>query len=277
MKDDNDDIIEQDNFDIERNELLRLMGTAKDDVRKAIIQESLNTLESPDKKITPKKNANYNSNMFETEKMGKSFSKSPPIRPVSARLRRPSMNNLDVIQEEKRISVEKSMETYNDSHTSYIQIEDVYEFSTSCFDPNLSHWNPFYHVPHPSSHPSHNIHKGSGKWITTGLMPQFLSIDLKLCWLILEIRIVGYGIEEILLSIEGSINRLPMTRENNSTFTFSSTSLKDNPLFNGYTSNSIRSSPSKIFGDRVLFTFEKAADIFISVESVHIQAVPTGA
>lgn len=41
------------------------------------------------------------------------------------------------------------METYNDSHTSYIQIEDVYEFSTSCFDPNLSHWNPFYHVPHP--------------------------------------------------------------------------------------------------------------------------------
>lgn len=45
------------------------MGTAKDDVRRAIIQESLNTLESPDKKITPKKNANYNSNMFETEKV----------------------------------------------------------------------------------------------------------------------------------------------------------------------------------------------------------------
>lgn len=95
MKDDSDEVIEQDNFDIERNgifffkiiillflsflklfeiylfylELLRLMGTAKDDVRKAIIQESLNTLESPDKKLVPKKNTNYNSNMFETEKV----------------------------------------------------------------------------------------------------------------------------------------------------------------------------------------------------------------
>ena len=27
------------------------------------------------------------------------FTKSPPIRPISARLRRPSMNSLDVIQE----------------------------------------------------------------------------------------------------------------------------------------------------------------------------------
>ena len=81
------------------------------------------------------------------------FTKSPPIRPVSARLRRPSMNNLDAIQEEKRISVEKTMDINNDTHTTYIQIEDVYEFSTSCFDPNLPLWNPFYHFPHPRSPP----------------------------------------------------------------------------------------------------------------------------
>ena len=43
------------------------MGTAKDDVRKAIIQESLNTLESPEKKPITK----YNGNMFETEKVRK--------------------------------------------------------------------------------------------------------------------------------------------------------------------------------------------------------------
>lgn len=40
------------------------------------------------------------------------------------------------------------MDMNNDTHTTYIQIEDVYEFSTSCYDPKLSHWNPFYRFAH---------------------------------------------------------------------------------------------------------------------------------
>lgn len=92
-------------------------------------------------------------------------------------------------------------------------------------------------------------------------MPQFLSIDLKLCWLIVEViycylydilhlvkvRIIGHGIEEISISIEGSIHKMPMTRENRTTFTFSCLSVQDNPN----NINSTRLSPSKIFGDRV--------------------------
>lgn len=107
------------------------------------------------------------------------------------------------------------------------------------------------------------VHRQGNRWITTGLMPQFLSIDLKLCWLIVEVtfmliallisqvRVIGHGIEEISISIEGSINKIPMTRENRSTFTFSSTSVKDNPN----NINSMRLSPSKIFGDRVSIHF----------------------
>lgn len=285
MRDDVDDgPPEQDNFDIERNELLRLMGTAKDDYRKSIIQESLNSLSSPERKPTK---AGALQNAFETEKVGRNFSKSPPIRPVSARLRRPSMNNLDVIQEEKRLSVEKLIDSKDDSHVTFIHIDDVYEFSTSSFDPNLSNWNPFRHgitsSPHPSLVHSTSKHGGNipkihyGRWVATGLLPQFLSIDLKLCWLILEVQVVGQGIEEVSLSIEGSLHKSPMTRENSTTFTFSSTSLKD-PTSGLSSSNSfsLRSSPSKTFGDRVLLTFEKASDVFFIVDSVRIQALPTG-
>lgn len=35
------------------------------------------------------------------------------------------------------------MDAKEDFHITYIQLDDVYEFSTSCFDPKLSLWNPF--------------------------------------------------------------------------------------------------------------------------------------
>mmetsp|Transcript_3394 Transcript_3394/g.5309 ORF Transcript_3394/g.5309 Transcript_3394/m.5309 type:complete len:261 (+) Transcript_3394:148-930(+) len=252
---------EHDNFDVERNELIRLMGTAKDDYRKAIIRDSLSSLDSPDRKYTRKKYGTHNvaaahSTIYEPEKLQCNFSKSP-IRPISARLRRPSMNNLDVIQEEKRISMEKSIDL-KDHSVSYIQLDDVYEFSSSSFDPGLPFWNPFSLSNHSNS-----------RWVSTGMMPQFISIDLKLCWLIVDIRVTGFGIEKMSLSVEGSANRVPMKKDNSTTFSFVSSSVMN--------SAEESSCPSKIFGDRVLFTFEEATDIFFAVETIRIRAVPTGA
>jgi hypothetical protein len=47
---------------------MRLMGTAKDDMRKAIIQESLNNLDSPERSHS-KRIGQASPNMFETEKV----------------------------------------------------------------------------------------------------------------------------------------------------------------------------------------------------------------
>jgi len=107
------------------------------------------------------------------------------------------------------------------------------------------------------------------RWVSTGMLPQFISIDLKLCWLIVDIRITGCGIEKMSLSVEGSVNMVPMKRDSTTTFSFESRKFTN--------SAAESSSPSKIFGDQVLFTFEKATDIFFSVESIRIKAVPTGA
>lgn len=49
-------------------ELMRLMGTAKDDMRRAIIQESLNNLDSPERS-QHKKIGQIVPNIFETEKV----------------------------------------------------------------------------------------------------------------------------------------------------------------------------------------------------------------
>lgn len=51
---------------------MRLMGTAKDDIRKAIIQESLNNLDSPERNYGKKIGSN-GLNIFETEKVGDLF------------------------------------------------------------------------------------------------------------------------------------------------------------------------------------------------------------
>ncbi len=70
------------------------MNTATDESRKAIIRESLNILDSPRKKIPGQKKIgsqgvlNYHANVFETEKVHGNFTKSSPIRPLSAKLRR---------------------------------------------------------------------------------------------------------------------------------------------------------------------------------------------
>lgn len=250
---------EGDRFDVERNELIRLMGTAKDDYRKSIIRDSLNSLDSPDRKLKP--------GSFEPEKLNGNFTKSPPIRPISARLRRPSMNNLDVIQEEKRLSMEKSMDMKGESTQAIIQLDDVYEFSTSSFDPSLSAWNPF----------NSNLSAKPSRWISTGLMPQFISIDLKLCWLIMDIRVICTGIEAVYITIEGSITRVPMQQENSHTFSFSSSRLAESSAGRDTPSPTIGHGSSKIFGDRLLLTFDKATDVFFIVEKIRIQAVPTGA
>jgi hypothetical protein len=80
---------------------------------------------------------------------------------------------------------------------------------------------------------------GTSRWVSTGMLPQFLSIDLKLCWLIVDvsvaaageplvysrlnltaccvvsqIKVVGYGIEKLTVSIEGSVLKVPMVRQN---------------------------------------------------------------
>jgi hypothetical protein len=104
------------------------------------------------------------------------------------------------LSQEKRIAVEKAIDSKQDFHITNIQLEDVYEFSTSGFDPRLSHWNPFVlsssssSSSHTRSSSSldlktiHSLHRdGGNRWVTTGLMPQFVSIDLKLCWLIVEV------------------------------------------------------------------------------------------
>jgi hypothetical protein len=107
---------------------MRLMGTAKTADRRSIIRDSLVNLDSPDRMSSHNKRlgsaaalmAARHNNIFDTEKVSVQFIriliivltfmhlqiaaetvflKSPPIRPMSARLRRPSVNNLDVIQE----------------------------------------------------------------------------------------------------------------------------------------------------------------------------------
>mmetsp|Transcript_13861 Transcript_13861/g.22962 ORF Transcript_13861/g.22962 Transcript_13861/m.22962 type:complete len:92 (-) Transcript_13861:1022-1297(-) len=78
---DNTGQTDQSALDIERNELLRLMGTAKSDDRKAIIRDSLVNLDSPvDKKLSPNKRngsaaimASRFNNIFETEKVSDSI------------------------------------------------------------------------------------------------------------------------------------------------------------------------------------------------------------
>lgn len=101
MKDDEESSLENDNFDIERNgnlmfswifylyfnyffvflffsllyrrpflvELMRLMSTAKDDMRRAIIQESLNNLDSPERNYGKKIGSSNGLSIFETEKV----------------------------------------------------------------------------------------------------------------------------------------------------------------------------------------------------------------
>mmetsp|Transcript_13861 Transcript_13861/g.22961 ORF Transcript_13861/g.22961 Transcript_13861/m.22961 type:complete len:96 (-) Transcript_13861:662-949(-) len=94
---------------------------------------------------------------------------------MSARLRRPSMNNLDSIQEERKMSLSlENMSVVEDKSVVALRRDDVCAISASCQDPRIESWNPFTSNP-------------ASRWVSTGLLPQFLAIDLRLSWLILEV------------------------------------------------------------------------------------------
>lgn len=250
-------------LDIERNELLRLMDTAKSDDRKAIIRDNLVNLESPvDKKLSSnKKNATaaimasrFN-NIFETEKVASEtvFLKSPPVRPMSARLRRPSMNNLDSIQEERKLPLStENVSVVKDKSVVALRQDDVCAISASSQDPRIGRWNPFTSNP-------------TSRWISTGLLPQFLAIDLQLSWFIVEVKINCFGVKAASFSIEGcSPSKIPLKMENSTTFSSS------------MMTNIGGSRSSKMCGNRVIITLEESSDTFVVISSIFIQAVPTG-
>lgn len=240
--------------EIERNELLRLMKTAKDDERKAIIRESLlnleNSAESPPvrKKSSAALLAARHNNIFETEKISSeaSFLKSSPKRPASAR--RVSLNNLSSIKEEKTHSLSEIMGNGTRNSLTDISFDDVNEIVSSCCDPRLSKWNPF-------SKPS------SSSWVSTGMTPQFISIGLKMNWQIKEVCMKCEGLISGSIGIVGSLTRFPLRKENSTTFSYHSNHSNDR-------------KSRELLGDRIVITLEESSEIFVVVESVYIKAIP---
>lgn len=242
-------------LEIERNELMRLMATAKNDERKAIIRDSLVSLESPEgaKKKGLASASHRHHSMFETEKIATEtvFHKSPPMRPMSARLRRPSMNNLDVIQEEKKLSTSFENKSIDTSRSFVdVKIEDVDDISTSSYDPRQPLWNPF------SS-------SSKVRWVSTGLMPQFVSISFKLSWLIVEVKIKCRGVRRATLSMDGSVTRIPFRIENSTTLSCCTNDQADN----------ITSILKESRSDKILIQFEDSTETFVTVENIYIKAV----
>lgn len=231
----------------EKRELLRLLASAKDDERKAIIRGSLSILESSDKTLSPSRSLLLNGHETAAEKVNAeaTFSKSPPIRPVSARLRRPSMNNLDIIHEEKRM-LEKSFDM-KDAHIVELGKDDLYEINSSSIDPRFRIWNPF--------------DVSANRWVTTGFLPQFLTLDFKASWIIVEIFIYCSGLNKVTVSIEGSINRIPLEKVNSTTFRYA---------------NSNSDKHNKAYGDKISFYFEESNDIFVAIEHIRIRAISAG-
>jgi hypothetical protein len=110
------------------------------------------------------------------------------------------------------------------SSQNCIQFDDLSNVTISGHDPaRMRDWNPFSITP------------GSQKWVSTGMIPQSLLLHLKHCWYITEVRqialphdfdsssplhssphertqitVIAHGVDEILLSIEGSLNKTPL-------------------------------------------------------------------
>mmetsp|Transcript_13864 Transcript_13864/g.22967 ORF Transcript_13864/g.22967 Transcript_13864/m.22967 type:complete len:130 (-) Transcript_13864:426-815(-) len=122
---------------------------------------------------------------------------------MSARLRRPSMNNLDSIQEERKMSLSlENMSVVEDKSVVALRRDDVCAISASCQDPRIESWNPFTSNP-------------ASRWVSTGLLPQFLAIDLRLSWLILEVKVKCIGVKAASISIVGvSPSKIPLKMEN---------------------------------------------------------------
>lgn len=145
---------------------------------------------------------------------------------MSARLRRPSMNNLDVIQEvslfylwrivmwcaqEFRGSFRKKEIKLTDSaekrEITTIVIEDILELNSSSFDPRFSPWNLF-------SFNGGNSSISGSFWVSTGLIPQYIAFELKMNWDIREVRVICSNVERVSFTVEGAVNRIVMHKVN---------------------------------------------------------------
>lgn len=256
-------MIDDDDFDeeeLQKRELERLLGTAKNKGRRDLIENALSTLDHQrvGSANSPFRPQNHISALHPTShpqffghgiqknimdlKSGTAFSKT---RPMSAQRRRPSLTpNLDIIPE--NISLAR-----RDNETeSLLTVEDYNNiFTSSSTD---LRFNPKFVVD------THNPNVKRKIWIATGLLPQFMTIILHEKWLLRKIEIKCRGVESFSVYFDGLQEAITVIRENSDAFII----------------NLSNEEHSSLATRKLTVKFTRASQIFFSVNEVKIKALP---
>eukprot|EP01039_Chlorochromonas_danica_P001872 gene1872-2049_t len=204
-----------DEDELQRRELSRLLGTAKDEERKDLIRQALQSLDSHEKgfsngseKVNPHHlNPSIHASVFVNNGLPTVEVRNARLRPASAR-RRPSMANLlDAIPESSHASNRKEIE---------LSVEEIAEVVSSSYDPLCPPDSLFQPNGGSPSSPNHSVlnlpipedapglSSHARCWITTGLVPQFVSITFYEKWWIRRVQVRCQGVERLAVHVNYS-------------------------------------------------------------------------
>ena len=190
-------------------------------------------------------------------------------RPMSARLRRPS---LDVIPENRMFN----LRTYEKDTELELEEHDINYISSSSYDPRF-----------PPNATLLNPHAARIGWMSTGLSPQVMSINLSSSWVFRKIVVKCFGAESVKLSVPGvPTNGLSLEKLNANEFIFDvkvrnvHESTHQSELHRG--SNETKSFEQRssnagldyIWGNQLILTFSLSSSLFVGVVNIRIIVVP---
>ena len=199
----------------ERQELVRLLGTAKEADRREIIRNSIAaldaTLNGEDSGGAPLLSSSSSSSLLLacnglnpaiTSRIlagGKvpldTVSGSGRNRPTSAQRRRPSFTPAFEVVPENRMLLHRSVDRSRETELSQLDVD--YVFAT-CYDPLRP---PLSLVPGCASK---GIPEVSGSWISTGGSPQTLHVGLSQRWLVRRLSFRCEGVSRATLTIDNT-------------------------------------------------------------------------